>query len=121
LKDYPSIVSAVRNSDIVVNLIAQDRETRNFKASEVHVKGLKDIAKACEESKVSRFIHVSCGLVSQDSKSVIMKSRAEGERLLKEEFPKSIIVRGSTLFGHEDRFLRAIGGKAINSEFTLSA
>lgn len=28
LKDYPSIVSAVRNSDIVVNLIAQDRETR---------------------------------------------------------------------------------------------
>lgn len=28
LKDYPSVVSAVRNSDIVVNLIGHDRETR---------------------------------------------------------------------------------------------
>ena len=39
-----------------------------------------------------------------------MRSRAEGEKILKEEFPESIIVRGGTLFGHEDRFLRAIGG-----------
>lgn len=84
---------------------------RNFNANDVHVKGLKDIAKACAESNVKRFIHVSSTLVSPDSKSIIMRSRAEGEKKLKEEFPESIIVRGATLFGHEDRFLRAIGGK----------
>ena len=46
-----------------------------------------------------------------------MKSRAEGEKVLKEEFPKTVIVRATSLFGHEDRFLRAIGGKhACKSE-----
>lgn len=84
---------------------------RNFNARDVHVNGLKDIAKACAESNVTRFIHVSSALVSSESKSIIMRSRAGGEMMLKEEFPESIIVRGSTLFGYEDRFLRAIGGK----------
>ena len=40
-----------------------------------------------------------------------MKSRAEGEEMLKKEFPKTVIVRSASLYGHEDRFLRAIGGK----------
>lgn len=74
------------------------------------MKGLRDIAKACAESNVSRLIHVSPALVSKESKSLIMRSRASGEDLLRKEFPDSIIVRSSTLFGHEDRFLRAIGG-----------
>ena len=86
---------------------------RNFTSDDVHVKGLRDIAKACAESEVKRFIHVSSALISPESKSIIMKSRAEGETKLKEEFPESIIVRGATLFGHEDRFLRAIGGIEI--------
>lgn len=77
------------------------------------MRGLLDIAKACKETNVSRFIQVSCGQVSEDSNSIIMKSRFEGEFKLREEFPDSIIVRSSILFGHEDRFLRAIGGKAM--------
>lgn len=84
---------------------------RNFKANDVHVVGLRDIAKACSESNVTRLIHVSPATASLGSQSIIMKSRAEGEKMLKEEFPKTVIVRSSSLFGHEDRFLRAIGGK----------
>lgn len=84
---------------------------RNFKADDVHVAGLRNIAKACSESaSVTRLIHVSPATASLTSQSTIMKSRAEGERLLREEFPKTVIVRSSSLFGHEDRFLRAIGG-----------
>lgn len=82
----------------------------NFKAEEVHVQGLRDIAKACAESNVSRLIHISPALASKESKSLMMRSRAAGEDLLRKKFPESIIVRSSTLFGHEDRFLRAIGG-----------
>lgn len=84
---------------------------RNFKANDVHVAGLRDIAKACVESNVTRLIHVSPATASLDSQSLIMKSRAEGEKMLEEEFPKTVIVRSSCLFGHEDRFIRAIGGK----------
>ena len=45
-----------------------------------------------------------------------MKSRAEGEEMLKKEFPKTVIVRSASLYGHEDRFLRAIGGKDKRKE-----
>jgi NADH dehydrogenase (ubiquinone) 1 alpha subcomplex subunit 9 len=83
---------------------------RNFSASDVHVKGLRDIAAACAESNVSRFIHVSCASANSKSQSLIMRSRAEGEEMLRTDFPNSVIVKASTLFGHEDRFLRAIGG-----------
>ena len=86
---------------------------RNFKAKDVHVTGLLDIAKACSESKVSKFIHVSSPLASKDSNSFIMRSRAEGDELVRKEFPETIIVRPGSLFGFEDRFLRAIGGKSL--------
>ena len=70
-----------------------------------------DIARACADSNVRKFIHISSAVASPESKSAIMKSRADGVEMLKKEFPDSIIVRSASLYGFEDRFLRAIGGK----------
>ena len=47
-------------------------ETSN--ANDVHVNGLRDIARACSESNVSRLIHVSPATALLNSKSIIMKS-----------------------------------------------
>lgn len=40
--------------------------------------------------------------------------------MLRQKFPDSTIVRSSTLFGYEDRFLRAIGGKPHEKAFILT-
>jgi len=103
------LLRAVRHSDIVVNLIAQDRPTRNFSLRDVHVDGARSIAEACRETGASKFIHVSSAQATADAASNISKSRAEGEALLRQDHPNSIIVRPSALFGYEDRFLHALG------------
>ena len=94
---------------MVVNLIAQDRPTRNFSLQDVHVKGLQSIADACNQVGVGKFIHVSSAQAVNGALSNISCSRADGEALLRQNYPKSVIVRPSALFGYEDRFLHAIG------------
>lgn len=69
------------------------------------------IAKACRETTGARFIHVSTALASKQAASKLSRSRAEGEAALRSEHPECVIVRPSTMFGHEDRFLRALGCK----------
>lgn len=59
LKDEESIKKAMKYSDIVINLIGREFETRNFKFEDVNVKGPALIAKCAKEMGVERLIHIS--------------------------------------------------------------
>ena len=78
---------------------------------DVNVEGALRIAKVCKDAGVSKLIHVSSLLADHNSPSAFLRSKAEGEEALKTAFPpeKTIIVRPSALFGHEDRLLNLIG------------
>ncbi|CAG8583985.1 6764_t:CDS:2, partial [Cetraspora pellucida] len=98
-------MEAVRHSDIVYNLIGRDHETRNFTFEKVHVEGAARIAKISRELGVSRFVHVSALNADKYSPSKFFRSKALGEVAVKKEFPEATIVRPSTIYGQEDRFL----------------
>lgn len=59
LRDEDSILKCIKYSNVVVNLIGRDWETKNFKFNDVHVNGARTLARLCKESGVERFIHVS--------------------------------------------------------------
>jgi NADH dehydrogenase (ubiquinone) 1 alpha subcomplex subunit 9 len=49
----------MKYSNVVVNLVGRDWETKNFKFKDVHVKGARDIARIARECGVKRLIHFS--------------------------------------------------------------
>ncbi|KAG2187895.1 hypothetical protein INT44_000645 [Umbelopsis vinacea] len=109
LKDRESINEVVRHSDIVYNLIGRDYETKNYTFDQVHVDGARAIAEACAENDVARLVHVSALNANEDSTSGFLRSKARGEKAVREVVPGATIVRPGTMYGQEDRFLNRIG------------
>eukprot|EP00602_Paraphysomonas_sp_CaronLab_P005535 CAMPEP_0185025088 /NCGR_PEP_ID=MMETSP1103-20130426/8182_1 /TAXON_ID=36769 /ORGANISM="Paraphysomonas bandaiensis, Strain Caron Lab Isolate" /LENGTH=381 /DNA_ID=CAMNT_0027558209 /DNA_START=57 /DNA_END=1202 /DNA_ORIENTATION=+ len=122
-RDENSIYEAVKNSDVVINLIGKDYETKhfvprrlpngkltrkNYSFHDTHVSVPETIARISKESGVKSFIHMSALSANPDSLSEWNRSKAEGELAVRREFPESIIVRPATVFGPEDRFLNDI-------------
>ncbi|KAL1933025.1 hypothetical protein VTP01DRAFT_8703 [Rhizomucor pusillus] len=109
LRNRDQIMECVRHSDIVYNLVGRDYETKNFTFEHVHVDGSRAIAEACAEAGVSRLVQVSALNASEDSTSKFLRTKALGEKAVKEVFPDVTIARPGTMWGHEDRFLNRIG------------
>ena len=63
---------------------------------------------------MTRLVHVSALGASKDSPSAFLRTKAEGEEAIKAEFPDVTIVRPSSIFGPEDRFLSRIACKPSN-------
>lgn len=105
LHDAESVEKMVKYSNVVINLIGKDFETRNFDFNDVHVDGARMIAKAAKDAGVERLIHVSALNADVNSPSKFLQSKALGELAVKEEFPSATILRPGTVFGHEDKFL----------------
>lgn len=59
LTDEESIRQAVKYSNVVINLIGRDWETKNYTFDDVHVKGARRLARISREMGVERFIHIS--------------------------------------------------------------
>ncbi|KAI8048369.1 hypothetical protein BDF22DRAFT_270741 [Syncephalis plumigaleata] len=108
LRNQDSIAECVRHSDIVYNLIGRDYETKNFSFEKTHVYGAAAIAEACAENDVPRLVHVSALNANEKSESKFLRSKAVGEKAVRDIYAESTIVRPSTMYGHEDRFLNVI-------------
>ncbi|KRT82102.1 epimerase [Oryctes borbonicus] len=113
LKDEESIEKAMKYSNVVINLIGRDYETKQYKFNDVHVAGAARLAKIAKRVGVERFIHFSALNASHDLKPVILKkpsgfyrSKIEGEEAVLKEFPAATIFRPADIYGQEDRFLR---------------
>ncbi|KAG1171706.1 hypothetical protein G6F70_006804 [Rhizopus microsporus] len=109
LRNKEQLAECVRHSDIVYNLVGRDYETKNFTFEHVHVDGARALAEAAAENGVARFVQVSALNASADSPSKFLRSKALGEKAVREVIPDATIVRPGTMWGHEDRFLNRIG------------
>ncbi|CAH0628980.1 unnamed protein product [Chrysodeixis includens] len=125
IRDEQSIAKSMQYSNVVINLVGRDYETKNFKYMDVHVDGPRRIARIAREMGVERFIHVSYLNGSDTPKPLVLRrpsmykiSKYLGECAVREEFPMATVFRASDIYGSEDRFLRSFASKfRINMKF----
>uniref|UniRef100_T1HX83 NADH dehydrogenase [ubiquinone] 1 alpha subcomplex subunit 9, mitochondrial n=5 Tax=Rhodnius TaxID=13248 RepID=T1HX83_RHOPR len=113
LADEKSIYKCLKYSNVVINLVGRDWETKNFTFKDVHVDGARRIAKVAKQAGVETLIHVSSLNAHPTPEPYMLKdgskwlaSKYEGEAAVLDEFPDAIVFRPSDIYGQEDRFLR---------------
>ena len=95
---------AIKNSDIVINLIGILYETRKQKFYNIHSDIPEAFQKFAPRSDVKKFIHVSAIGASETSKSLYQKSKFQGEVKALNNFKNTVIIRPSVVCGTEDNF-----------------
>uniref|UniRef100_A0A8C8VKV9 NADH dehydrogenase [ubiquinone] 1 alpha subcomplex subunit 9, mitochondrial n=1 Tax=Pelusios castaneus TaxID=367368 RepID=A0A8C8VKV9_9SAUR len=103
-RDKETIRRALEHSNVVINLVGKEWETKNFSFEDLFVNVPREIAMAAREAGVEKFIHLSHLNADMKSPSKYLRNKAVGERVVREEFPDAIIMKPSEMFGREDEF-----------------
>jgi len=109
--DADSVARAVKGANAVVNLTGILFE-KGQSFEEVQVEGAANVAKAAAEAGVAALVHVSAIGADTGSDAHYAVSKAEGERAVREAFPKAVILRPSVIFGPEDGFFNKFASLA---------
>ena len=102
--NFSELKEAIKNSDVVINLIGILYETRKQKFYNIHSDIPEAISKICSETDVKKFIHVSAIGANENSKSLYQKSKYQGEVKALNNFKNTVILRPSVVCGTEDNF-----------------
>src|SRR5262249_36699662 len=109
---YPaSVDAAVRDADVVINLVAVLFERGKQRFDTVHVAGADAVALA-SATFGARLIHISALGADENSPSLYARTKAAGEKAVLAAVPSAMIVRPSILFGPEDDFFNRFAAMA---------
>jgi uncharacterized protein YbjT (DUF2867 family) len=106
-----SVEAAVRDADIVVNLVAILYERGRQRFDAVQATGAETVARAATAAGV-RLVHVSALGADENAPSAYARAKAAGERLVLAAQPRAVIVRPSLVFGPEDELFNRFAGLA---------
>ncbi len=98
-----SIRNVLSGADYAVNCTGILFERRKGDFARVHTDIPQRIARACNCGHVSRFVHISA-LGADKAASRYARTKREGERAVRAEFPDATILRPSLIFGPDDSF-----------------
>ncbi len=107
----PSVEAAVRDTDVVINLVGILFERGKQRFNAVQAQGAGVVAEAAHAAG-ARLVHVSAIGADENSVSDYARSKAVGERLVLAAEPQAIIVRPSIVFGPEDDFFNRFAALA---------
>lgn len=106
------LAAVLRGADVVVNLIAiLHGSPQAFE--QAHVTLPQRLAAACRQAGVARIVHVSAlGVPEQAAQapSNYLRTKAQGEAVLRASGVPCVILRPSVIFGEHDRFLNLFAG-----------
>eukprot|EP01089_Gocevia_fonbrunei_P020065 TRINITY_DN7331_c0_g1_i1.p1 TRINITY_DN7331_c0_g1~~TRINITY_DN7331_c0_g1_i1.p1 ORF type:complete len:365 (+),score=68.87 TRINITY_DN7331_c0_g1_i1:85-1179(+) len=111
-RDKATIQRAVEHSNVVINLIGNDRETRNFSFEETHIEIPRRIAEVSKEMGINRFINVSCINAHPHSQSHFARTKGLGDQAVLETLPTATILKPCPIFGIYDRWLNTYADSA---------
>jgi uncharacterized protein YbjT (DUF2867 family) len=106
-----SVAAAVRDADIVINLVGIlfERGGQSFDA--VQTDGAEAVALAAKAA-AARLVHISAIGADADSASDYARSKAEGEQRVFAALPHATVMRPSIVFGPEDDFFNRFAALA---------
>jgi len=102
--NFTELKEAIKNSDVVINLIGILYETRKQKFYNIHTDIPEAISKICSQFNVKKFVHVSAIGANEKSKSLYQKSKYHGEIKALTNFKNTVVIRPSVVCGTEDNF-----------------
>jgi NADH dehydrogenase len=108
--DPVALERVLTGKDAVVNLVGalhSDRGEPYGRAfAQAHVALPQALVKACRQTGVTRFLHMSALGAASDAQSMYLRSKADGERVVREASGLDVTVfRPSVVFGEQDHFL----------------
>jgi len=106
-----SVEAAVRDADIVVNLVGILFERGRQRFSAVQAFGAEQVALAAANHG-ARMVQVSAIGADENSSSAYARAKAEGEKAVLAATPDATIVRPSIMFGPEDDFFNKFAAMA---------
>jgi uncharacterized protein YbjT (DUF2867 family) len=114
---YPgSVEAAVRDADVVINLVGVLFESGKQTFEAVQAEGAFTVARAAAAAG-ARLIHVSALGADPDSSSLYARTKAAGEAAVLATVPDATIFRPSIMFGPEDDFFNRFAAMARMSPF----
>lgn len=114
--DAKVLADLMRDADAVINLagILHDRDTRapyGKRFAAAHVELPRKIVAAMQQTGVRRLLHMSALKASPDAPSAYLRSKGEGEALVRAAPGLDVTVfRPSVIFGPDDAFLNTFAG-----------
>ena len=102
--DENKIKELIKEHDVCINLVGILFEKKNNTFKNIHTNFPYLLAKICKEYNLDQFIHVSALGIEKATDSYYAKSKLEGEKLVKQNFERSIILKPSIVFSQDDDF-----------------
>ena len=104
VRDDDAVARALEGADAVVNLtgVLFSSGEQNFEA--LHVEAPQRIGRLARQADIKSLVHLSAIGADVEADSSYAESKGRGEKALREEFPDSVILRPSIVFGPEDDF-----------------
>ncbi|MEE4212652.1 MAG: complex I NDUFA9 subunit family protein [Parvularcula sp.] len=110
---YPnSVADALYGADACVNLVGILAEggRQTFKA--LQADGARIVAEECRKAGITNFVQMSAIGADPESESEYARTKAEGERAVREALPGATVIRPSIVFGTQDDFFNRFAGMA---------
>ncbi len=108
--DPRSLASAVLGQEAVVHLVGIIHEDGGQTFERVHHEGVANVIAAMDSAGVRRLLHMSAMGTSPDSLSAYSRSKAAGEKAVRESGLDWTIFRPSIIFGPGDGFFSLLAG-----------
>ena len=102
--DTNKLQEIVSNCDICINLIGILYEKGANSFENIHTNFPSILSELCFKKNIEQFIHVSALGIESAVKSNYAKSKLDGEKELKKNFPKALILRPSLVYSVDDNF-----------------
>ena len=102
--DENKIRDLISKARIVINLVGVlDEKNKANSFENIHTKFPYLLSKICSEYKIEQFIHISALGIEKAVDSVYAKTKIDGEKVIRENFPKATIIKPSIIFSVSDQ------------------
>jgi uncharacterized protein YbjT (DUF2867 family) len=108
VRDEGAVAAAVAGADGVVNAVSAYVEQGGITYRDIHERGAGNIARACNQQDVQCLVHISGIGADPASTSRYIGARGRGDLVVRQAFPRAVILRPSVMFGPDDAFLNVL-------------